>query len=266
MTTSRNPKTDVSARKKKPIRSSAEPGRSEIVEPHGQRKPKRLQTIPKPRIREQIAEQIRGLIVAERLQAGDRLPTETEMAERFGVSRLTLREATKSLEFLGILRSKTGVGLTVGELDWQRLTQNLGFHSSLHQVDADELIDSRVIVETGVIPYVMQRIKRDPKILIALESLVNQLRDAQDLQTRVEIDLQFHRTLLEASGLAPMVAFGELLQVFFQKFRDSVKKAGWDEAVASHRRIVDALKSQKPAKAIAELKQHIENHRKKSKN
>lgn len=224
----------------------------------------RFETIAKPRMREQIAEQIRGLIVSERLQPGDRLPTETEMGERFGVSRLTVREATKALEFLGILRSKTGVGLTVGELDWQRMTHNLGFHASLHQVDANELIDSRVIVETGVIPYVIERMKSDPRILSKLQKLVERLRDAKDLQTRVEIDLQFHRTLLEASGLAPMIAFGEMLQVFFQKFRDSVKKAGWDEAVVSHQRIVDALKSQKPAKAIAELKQHIENHRNKA--
>ncbi|MBL8871198.1 MAG: FadR family transcriptional regulator [Planctomycetaceae bacterium] len=226
---------------------------------------KRFAVITKPRMQDQIAEQIRGLIIAERLQPGDRLPTETEMAERFGVSRLTVREATKALEFLGILRSKTGVGLTVGELDWQKMTHNLGFHASLHQVDADELIDSRVIVETGIIPYVMRRIEQEPQILVRLQDLVAQLRDATDLQTRVEVDLQFHRTLLEASGLAPMIAFGEMLQVFFQKFRDSVKKAGWEEAVASHQRIVDSLKSQKPAKAIAELKQHIENHRRKSK-
>lgn len=226
---------------------------------------KRFAVIAKPRMRDQIAEQIRGLIIAERLQPGDRLPTETEMAERFGVSRLTVREATKALEFLGILRSKTGVGLTVGELDWQKMTHHLGFHASLHQVDADELIDSRVIVETGIIPYVMRRIEQEPQILARLQDLVAQLRDATDLQTRVEVDLQFHRTLLEASGLAPMIAFGEMLQVFFQKFRDSVKKAGWEEAVASHQRIVDSLKSQKPAKAIAELKQHIENHRRRSK-
>jgi GntR family transcriptional repressor for pyruvate dehydrogenase complex len=221
----------------------------------------RLEAITKPRMRDQIAEQIRGLVISERLQPGDRLPTETVLAERFGVSRLTVREATKALEFLGILRSKTGVGLTVGELDWQRMTHNLGFHASLHQVDEDALIDSRVIVETGIIPYVMKRIEKDSQIVVQLQDLVAQLRDAQDLQTRVEVDLRFHRTLLEASGLAPMIAFGEMLQVFFQKFRDNVKKAGWDEAVASHQRIVDSLKSQKPAKAIAELKQHIENHR-----
>ncbi len=281
MTTTKKPKTNASSKKRsakssltveRPTKrgsiakaipavatSSGENSQRKSIEK--QETEGRFEAITKPRMRDQIAEQIRALVISERLQPGDRLPTETEMAERFGVSRLTVREATKALEFLGILRSKTGVGLTVGELDWQRMTHNLGFHASLHQVDEDALIDSRVIVETGIIPYVMKRIEKDPQIVVRLQDLVAQLRDAKDLQTRVEVDLRFHRTLLEASGLAPMIAFGEMLQVFFQKFRDSVKKAGWDEAVVSHQRIVDSLKSQKPARAIAELKQHIENHR-----
>jgi DNA-binding FadR family transcriptional regulator len=91
--------------------------------------------------------------------------------------------------------------------------------------------------------------------------LVDRLKTAKDLQTKIDLDIQFHRALLEASGLAPMIAFGEMLQVFFQKFRDSVKKAEWETAVASHQRIVDALRTGRTNKAIAELKQHIESHR-----
>ena len=220
-----------------------------------------LATVTRPLIRDQVAEQIRELIVSERLQPGDRLPTESELAKKFGVSRLSLREATKALEFLGIVHSKTGVGLIVGELDWQRMTQNLGFHASLHQVDPEELIDSRVIVETGIIPHVIKHCTDYPDWIDTLQMLVDRLKTAKDLQTKIDLDIQFHRALLEASGLAPMIAFGEMLQVFFQKFRDSVKKAEWETAVASHQRIVDALRSRRTTKAVAELKQHIESHR-----
>lgn len=220
-----------------------------------------LATLTRPLIRDRVAEQIRELIVSERLQPGDRLPTESELAKKFGVSRLSLREATKALEFLGIVHSKTGVGLIVGELDWQRMTQNLGFHASLHQVDPEELIDSRVIVETGVIPHVVKHCAEHPDWIGTLQELVDCLKTAKDLQSKIDLDIQFHRALLEASGLAPMIAFGEMLQVFFQKFRDSVKKAEWETAVASHQRIVDALRAGRTNKAIAELKQHIESHR-----
>lgn len=224
-------------------------------------KPLALAAVTKPRIRDQIVEAIRHLIVSERMQPGDKLPTESELALRFNVSRLSVREATKTLEFLGILRSKTGVGLIVGELDWQRLTSNLAFHSSLHQISAEQLIDSRVIVETGIVPYVIHNTASDCSIIENLQNLVEKLKTASDIQSRIEYDLLFHRTLLEASRLAPMIAFGEMLQVFFHKFRDSVKKAEWEEAVASHQRIVDALRAKKVNKVISELKQHIESHR-----
>ena len=55
----------------------------------------------------------------------------TQLAETLGISRLSLREATKALEFLGIVESKTGVGLTVGRIDMGRVTEHLGFHTGL---------------------------------------------------------------------------------------------------------------------------------------
>ena len=53
---------------------------------------------------EQVAEKIKDYIVDHALRAGDRLPTEFQLAERFGVSRVSIREATKALGFLGIIR------------------------------------------------------------------------------------------------------------------------------------------------------------------
>ena len=72
--------------------------------------------------------------------------------------------------------------------------------------------------------------------------------------------IEFHRTLLEASGLKPLVAFGDLLRMFFRQFRESVKKAGWKVGVESHQRIVDSLATGDVAAATAELRTHIESH------
>ncbi len=216
---------------------------------------------PRLKIRDQAAQQIKELIATDRLVPGDRLPTETELAATFGVSRLSVREATKSLEFLGIIQSKPGVGLTVGQLDLTRITDHLGFHPALHRGDPLQLIDSRVIIETGVLPHVSRRMTTDPAIHAGLQSLVDQFRSAQDLQTWIDLDIAFHRTLLEASGLAPLVAFGDLLHVFFHRFRESVKKAAWKQGIASHQRIIDHLQAQDVPQATDELRTHIESHK-----
>src|ERR1700752_4808625 len=58
---------------------------------------------------EEIAEQIREELSSRRLRAGDRLPPERALAEQFGASRNTLREALRSLENAGLIRLNTGV-------------------------------------------------------------------------------------------------------------------------------------------------------------
>lgn len=220
-----------------------------------------VQTLRRTKVRDQVAGQIQQYIVERRLSPGDRLPTESQLAETFGVSRLSLREATKSLEFLGIVESKTGVGLTVGRIDMERLTEHLSFHAGLLEADPQQLIDSRVILETGVLPHVARRMQDDPAIAARLRELVEQFRSASDLKTWIELDILFHRSLLNASGLQPLVAFGDLLRVFFQRFRESVKKAEWQTGVESHQLIVDKLEKGDVAAATAELRKHIEGHR-----
>lgn len=220
-----------------------------------------MQTLRRPRVRDQVAGQIQQFIVEQKLEPGDRLPTETQLAETFGISRLSLREATKSLEFLGIVESKTGVGLTVGRIDMERLTEHLSFHAGLLEADPHQLIDSRVILETGVLPHVARRMAEDPAIETRLRELVEKFRSARDLKTWIELDIQFHRSLLEASGLQPLVAFGDLLHIFFQRFRESVNKAGWKAGVESHQRLLDALATGRVAAATIELRQHIESHK-----
>ncbi len=220
-----------------------------------------MQTLRRPKVRDQVAGQIQQFIVEQKLGPGDRLPTETQLAETFGISRLSLREATKSLEFLGIVESKAGVGLTVGRIDMERVTEHLSFHAGLLEADPQQLIDSRVILETGVLPHVVRRMKDDPTIEARLREIVRQFELARDLKTFIALDIQFHRTLLDASGLQPLVAFGDLLHIFFQRFRESVNKAGWKAGVESHQLIVDELAAGRVAAATAELRKHIESHK-----
>ncbi|XZE22398.1 FadR/GntR family transcriptional regulator [Pirellulaceae bacterium SH449] len=220
-----------------------------------------MQTITRPKMRDQVSEQIKQYIIERKLMPGDRLPNENQLAETFGISRLSVREATKTLEFLGIIESKTGVGLTVGRINMERMTKHLGFHSGLLDADPQQLIDSRVIIETGVVPHVVRRMADDPSILENLQSLVDQFRTAKNLKECIAIDIQFHRTLIEASGLQPLVAFNELLVVFFRRFFDAIKKVDIKVGIEHHQRLVDLLAAGRIEEATADLREHIEDNK-----
>ena len=220
-----------------------------------------MKIIDRPKIRDVVASRLKAYITEQQLRPGDRLPTETELAVQFGVSRLSLREATKALEFLGILEAKPGRGLTVGQVNIERVTEYLGFHPSLHDALPDHLIETRIVIEIGVLPYVMQKMQEDPGIHAELKRINDELRRAKDLQFFIELDIAFHRCLVESSGLTPLLAFNDLLSIFFLRFRESVKKAAWMAGIEGHRRIIDALKDQDLKTACDELRRHIEHHR-----
>src|SRR6188472_3324676 len=103
---------------------------------------------------EQVAARIKQLILENSLKPGDRLPTEQEMADRFGVSRVSVREATKALSFLGIIQAAPRRGLTVGHVDMRRVTEYLGFHLALTDYPKPQLLQTRLVIETGVLPFV----------------------------------------------------------------------------------------------------------------
>ncbi|MBI4601773.1 MAG: FadR family transcriptional regulator [Planctomycetes bacterium] len=225
-----------------------------------------LETIERQRLSDVVAAKIRQLILRGHLKPGDRLPTEHELAERFGVSRVSVREATKALGFLGVLEAAPRRGLTVGRVDLGRVdlgrvTEYLGLHPAVSDASSEQLIDTRVVIETGVLPHVARRMAEDPSIHEGLRALNERLRGTRDLVAWIELDIAFHRRLVESSGLAPLAAFNDILQAFFQRFRESVKKAEWRAGIESHGRIIVLLRDGKVSAASAELRRHIESHK-----
>ncbi len=220
-----------------------------------------LEPAPRRKTSDYLVQQIQAFIADQDLRPGDPLPTEHALAERFGVSRISVREATKTLGFLGVVDAKPGRGLSVGCVDVGRLTQTLSFHPAMHDVSDAELIDSRVVLETGVLPYVVRRVPDVPDILDGLDRINQQWKEARKLAEFMQLDIAFHQHLLESSGLRPLAAFNELLQIFFERFRRLVSKREWQNAIRDHQRITAALRDRNAPAAAEILRRHIESHR-----
>ena len=220
-----------------------------------------MPTIARKRVSDVVADNIREHILANDLKIGDRLPTEHEFADRLGVSRLAVREATKSLEFVGLVEASPRRGLTVGQFDLERVTPFLRLHPAIREATPAQLLDTRIVIETGGLPYTIQRMRENPAIRAELDAIVTRFRKEKTVAGWIELDVAFHRSLLEASGLTPLVAFNDLLQVFFLRFRESVKRVEWREVIESHQQIIDALANGTLDEACKVLRNHIDSHR-----
>lgn len=111
------------------------------------------------RMSEAIVEQIRGLIRSEQLRPGDRLPSERDLGERMGVSRVTIREAMRVLEAGGLIEIKVGAkgGAVVTSPSSTKLGTGLADLISLSPLTAGEVTEARQVVEVGIIPLVIER-------------------------------------------------------------------------------------------------------------
>ncbi|MDD4889363.1 MAG: FCD domain-containing protein [Phycisphaerae bacterium] len=208
-----------------------------------------------------VAERLKKLILDEGLKPGDRLPTENELAIRFGVSRVSVREATRALAFLGIIRAAPRRGLTVGELDLGRASQYLGFHFAISNYPPGVLVRARLVIETGSLPYTMEAMAENPALYTELMAHVDRMdKDSDDLDRFIDGDIAFHRALVESSGIDPLVAFTDLLHAFFRSFRENIRVAERRVGNAVHRTLITALRDRDLEKARETLRRHIEPH------
>lgn len=152
---------------------------------------------------QQVADQLRKLIVDGVLGPGDRLPVEGELSASFGVSRSTIREALRLLGSQNLIYTLRGVagGTFVGQPDPNSVTDfletTLGLLRGDDLVTADELLEARELLEVPAARLAAER--HSAEHLAALRSVMERERSERNLQRRFEHHYQFHVLLLDAA-------------------------------------------------------------------
>jgi len=154
---------------------------------------------------DQIAESIRELIVSGALSVDERLPNESELADQFGVSRPTVREALKRLAAKNLIRSQRGVsgGNFVTLPSEEQVRADLATTATLlvsHQVfSLDEVAESRRVLESTCVRLAAAR--RTTAHLAELHAAIErQARPDLSDEEFCEADVEFHRVIVRAAG------------------------------------------------------------------
>jgi DNA-binding FadR family transcriptional regulator len=217
-------------------------------------------------LKDEVTGKLKSFISTRRLRPGDRLPTEHELAERFGVSRLCVREAIRPLVHLGVLRTAPRRGLTVGSLDVDRLGDCLDFHALVESYPAAELARAREVMELGALPDMSEALRRDPELYARLHAITEDPKLVTDPKAYIEADLAFHRELMAATGIGPLVFFERLLTAFFRHYRDRAAGTTTEaraNGVRHHRRILDLLRDGKLDEVRAVVRKGFDHYREK---
>lgn len=199
----------------------------------------------------QIAENIREAILSGRLQADERLPTEEELAQRFGVSRPTIREALKRLAAMNLIRSRRGPTggsfITTPTINDSRMVfaNAASLLVSMGEFSPEEIIEARRALELACVRLAMSR-----RTAIDLNELEAEILKQDDSTLSDEqfcaSDVRFHQTIIRASHNPMLVlqsasvidSLQPVLNLIIYKVRDR------QAVVMLHARLTKALQQQ----------------------
>lgn len=207
--------------------------------------------IGRRRAYEEVAEEIRRLIFERGLPPSHRLPTERDIAEQFGVSRMVVREAVRALERTGLVSVKKGArgGIFVAQ-DYNRpINDSVSNLLAGGGATLQNLSEVRMLVD----PFAAARAAElgTEEEIAELSALVAQAElDRErggDLRSANEA---FHRHILRMSRNPVLSAVGEaVLGILSGHLRRVGNRAASEAALSNHRLILDAIRQRDPKKA-----------------
>jgi GntR family transcriptional repressor for pyruvate dehydrogenase complex len=218
-----------------------------------------------PALADRLNAIISGQILSGERVAGSRLPTETQLAEEFGVSRTVVREAIARLRSDGLVVTRQGLGAFVAEsLQAMPFRSRIEADAGAPQQYARELFELRLGLETEAAALAAERAspRQAAEIGRALDMMVAQLQDPAE--GGVEADLQFHRAIAMATNngmYQSFLAFLErhLRQQLVTTRRNTARAGRIAEIETEHRKILAAILAHDPDAAREAMRRHLRN-------
>ncbi|MGI9233781.1 MAG: FadR/GntR family transcriptional regulator [Woeseiaceae bacterium] len=204
-----------------------------------------------------VADQIVELINEGAFPAGSRLPGERELAARFDVSRVTVREAEIALQALGHLKIKTGSGVYV-------LDRSARINGGLPEISAFELTEARLLFESEAAALAAKHIA-DVDLRV-LDELIERMSssDPADEEDSQQADQEFHLAIAAASGNAAVQYIVETLWTMRTEIA-SIREVhaaicATEDATdrgSEHAEVLESLKNRDPDAARNAMQKHF---------
>lgn len=219
-------------------------------------KPKAFAKVQRPRLYEQLMQQILAFVEQERLGPGDHLPAERELADQLGVSRATLAQALVALEVLGVIDVKHGTGAV---LVYRPSIATVLRELHEHKNRLPDIVEARSTLEVKLASLAAERRTDDDinRINEALEVMAQEIADGDRGEKGDEL---FHEAITGAaksSVLQKLMTF--ISEMVLETRLESLGQPGRPErSLESHRKITEAIIAGDSRSAATAMQEHIE--------
>jgi GntR family transcriptional repressor for pyruvate dehydrogenase complex len=213
--------------------------------------------IRRNKVYEEVAKQIESLIL-KKLQPGDKLPSERELAEMLQVSRSSIRDAIRGLELMGLVEPRQGAGTIVRETSESSVNPFANALKQRHE-RVSELLDFRKMLEPPLAARAAA--KASANEISEMEEILQRQEATQSRgEASIAEDAEFHYTVALASGNSVVLKVLDILMELLRETRErSLQVSGRPQkSLAGHRRILAAIKRHDAEAAKAAMRRHIE--------
>lgn len=218
---------------------------------------------------QQVAEAIKTWVMENGWGPGVRLPSESELIERFGMAKGTIREAIRILEAQGLVRSRTGPGggVFVHQVSEERATALLGNYFYFEHLTIDDIYQIRQALEPELAATLAGRLSESQ--LAALEEVMTRYSEpactAEEEREQHVASLRFHALLAEMSG-NPLLRFlirftaNMLAEITVsRRLYAQPNRELWSSGLDYQSRLVAALRAGDAISARQVLSEHMKN-------
>ena len=225
---------------------------------------KRFKSVRKPLLSEEVERQLRASISAGIYKPGDKLPSERELVNQFEVSRVTVRDALRNLQNLGLISVRRGVnaGAYVSEPTPQPITQSINNLIQMKKVNFAHLIEIRLYIEpevarTAAICRTSEDLDTLSQLLDQAEKYISKSRKKARLS-----NVRFHSEVAKITGNELIVFLSEsITQVYsamiIEMTQTKLSEERIRKLISDHRAILDAIANKEPEKAFSAAKKHL---------
>lgn len=207
---------------------------------------------------EHVFNRLKEKIRTGKYKAGEKLPTEMELAERYSVSRNTVRAAINRLSMLGMVESFQGKGTFVKDMNFTDRVEKLLPMFFSEGSDYLSIMNLRIAVESQAAFLAARRATY--REIQELEQIVEDLEaNRTDLKYYAENDIKIHSKIAELSGNNLFVSLIEMIREILQDvLEDFIAEFGNYESLTSHRRILESIKMADADAARTAMQKHLE--------
>lgn len=223
---------------------------------------KNFHPVKNKRTSERIAQQIERAILSGTMRQGDRLSPERELVEQFKASRISIREAIKSLETSGLLMIKPGSGVFVAEVNSKPMSKTLSSILRIKKTSINEVTEARVILEPTIAKLAAEKIT--PEDLVRLD------QNIQEASKIVKANSPSPAQNIEFHSLLAAATHNQVITLSMKTLLDVVKEMTLEitdnlpkrikisrHAVDFHKKILKALREKNSQKVYELMLKHV---------